>query len=940
MNSLGFRLHRSHRLAKLQAVLAIGCLSAACALSGAVFGRHQVARADTPAAFAASKTVTRTNLINGVDTPVESRTVAVTADVTQSLKDRQGVHISWSGAHPTGGVVYDNTSQYAVDQEYPVAILQCRGVDSATAPAAQQLTPETCYTQTPNQRYLPAIRGNFPPYRLDRYASAADRAYSVGAPDPLPDSCLFPNGADHWVHLLAADGTDYAGGYNGCGGLSPDQSSVINALNPPSTTFATTRTDGTGSADFIVQNAESNATLGCSDTVACAIVVIPIMGISCDPAATGLPAADQPPAVELADDTAACTSTGSFGAGLPGVQGNDFPSAMAVSGQLWWSASNWRNRITIPITMAQTAAVCEVSGGGTPENVYGSEYMLQLTQQWAPKFCLDPSLFSLQQVQTSEVQAKNLLANGVTNGQYLGVKAVYQAGPPAAAFSNPVVQAPTAVTGFGIAFVIDDAKQHQVTSLKLDARLLAKLLTMSYPAFTTISDAWSRLPKYQAQAKNPLDIVRDPEFRALNPAAVLPDTTINQVWASSTLFAMSSDSDVMSALTSYINADPDARAWLDGRPDPWGMVINPYYKGIKLPVTSWPLLDPTYVDIQNNCISDGKLPIMPLIAAPVSDPSIIAFNMQYGISNAQVNCVLPTGVDDANSRRLAGEGREQPGIRFLLGLVGLGDAARFQLPIAELETQKAAGAADKFTDDIGRSFVAPTDASLQSAVKLMDKDPTLNTWTMPYAKLRTDATAAGAYPGTLLMSTDVPTIGLTSTDAGNFAKLLNYAAGPGQTAGTANGDLPAGYLPLTADGLTEFVDFTKRAAAEVASQKGRVPLVNGGYSSLTTSSPAGGGGNSGGGSGAQTTGSNNGTSSDTGNGLSNPSSSPTSSGSSAPTAGGGASRPSALATAQVRLAGQTKSLGAGWLAFAIPALALLGLVSAAGSVWASGVGRR
>lgn len=934
-------------LARAMAMVAIGCLGAAAVLLGGVITGHPAAHADTSAsAFSATKTLTRVNLIDGQDQTVDSRTVTVTADVTQGLKNRQGVHISWSGAHPTGGVVYDGTSQYAIDQEYPVAILQCRGVDSTSVPAAQQISPSTCYTQTPNQRYEPAIRGKFPPYRLDRYASAADRALSVGAPSPLPDSCLTPGDADHWVPMVAADGTSYAGGYNGCAGLSPDQSNVVNALSPPSTTFASTGADGTGSADFIVQSADSNATLGCSDKVACAIVVVPIMGISCDPDATGLPADDVPPAKEKAGDTATCTATGQFSATSPGDQTHDFPSDMAVSGQLWWSASNWRNRITIPITLAQSASVCDVVGDGTTENIYGSQYMQQLTQQWAPKFCLDASLFQLQQVQTSEVQAKNLLATGVSNGHYLGVKAAFQAAPPASPFSNPVVQAPTAVSGFAIAFVIDDAKSHEITKLKLNARLLAKLLTMSYPAFSTISEAWSRLPKYAAQSKNPLDIVKDPEFEALNPDAVLPPTTYNQIWASSTLFAMSSDSDVMTALTSYINADPDARAWLDGKPDPWGMVVNPYYKKIALPVTAWPQLDPTYIDVQNNCISDGKLPIMPLIAGPVSDPSLIAFNLQYGISNSQVNCTLPTGVDDANSRRLAGEGREQPGIRFLLGVVGLADAARYQLNVAELETQKSSSALDKFPDDSGRTFVAPTDDSLLAAAKLMTPDAGLNTWTLPYAKLRTEPGGASAYPGTLLMSTDVPTIGLTSSDAANFAKFLDYAAGPGQVPGSGNGQLPAGYVPLTAaNGLGSFVDFTTKAAAEVRSQKGRVPLVTGGYSSITPPSPpagAGGSGStgnttstSGGGAGAGS-GSVDGSGGSGGGAGSSPAAPPAPPASAGPATPAGAPS-SAPATA---LAGQTRSLSPGWPALVIPGLAILGLLSALGAGWASGVGRR
>ncbi len=945
------RASRPNPLVRAFALIAAGCFLASGLLLAGVGGRGK-AQADTASgqpSFTASKTMTRTHLIDGKDSTVDTRTVDVTANVTKDLKLRQAVHITWTGAHPTGGVVYDANSQYAVDQEYPVAVLQCRGTEA-------EVTPETCYTQTPNERYEPAIRGNFPPYRLDRYATAANRVKSVGAPNPLPDTCLFPDGADHWVPMVAADGTSYPGGYNGCAGLAPDQSAVINALSPPNTTFAATAADGTGSTDFVIQNSDSNSTLGCSATVACSIVVIPIMGISCDATAASLPATDQPPAGEFVADQSACTATGQFAATAPGDQSHDFPSDMAVSGQLWWSASNWQNRITIPISLASGSAVCDIVGGGAPEAIYGSEALAQLTQQWAPKFCLDSSLFRLQHVQVSEVQAKNLLAGSVINGQYAGIKAAFQAGPPAAAFRNPIVQAPTSVSGWGIAFTVDDAKHHKLTSLKLNARLLAKLLSMSYPAFTNIREAWSRLPLYEPLQNNPLDIVLDPEFLALNPGARLPAGVLNQVWASSTLFAMSSDSDVMTALTSYLASDPDARAFLAGTPDPWGMRVNPYYNTknpaggkndkLTLPTTSWPLLDPTYIDVHNDCISDAKAPILPLIAAPVSDPSLIPFNLQYDISNSQVDCVFPTGSSDASTRRLASEGREQAGIRFLLGVVSLGDAARYDLNVAALQTQSSVGAGTRFTDDGGRTFVAPTSDSLLAAAKLLQPDQARNTWTMPYDRLRTDPAAAGAYPGTLLMSTDVPTIGLPAGDATNLAKFLTYAAGPGQVAGTGNGQLPNGYLPLTsANGLSDLVDFTTRAVAEVQRQQGRVPLVGGGYSSLTppssgSTTPAGSGP-------AGSPGTSTGSSAGSDGGAANPGSIDQGgpSDSPAPSAPGPAAQPASTsvspsASAQAVPTALTTQVRPGWTAFVIPVLAILGLLSAGASAWLSGVGRR
>jgi len=104
----------------------------------------------------------------------------------------------------------------------------------------------------------------------------------------------------------------------------------------------------------------------------------------------------------------------------------------------------------------------------------------------------------------------------------------------------------------------------------------------------------------------------------------------------------------------------------------------------------------------------------------------------------------------------------------------------------------------------------------------------LNTGEVRLPDLRRDPTAvghaAGAYPGTLPVYADVPTSGLAAATAAHLATLLRYAAGPGQVAGTSNGELPPGYLPLTkADGLGELAAYTKRAADAVATQRGDVP---------------------------------------------------------------------------------------------------------------------
>ena len=247
------------------------------------------------------------------------------------------------------------------------------------------------------------------------------------------------------------------------------------------------------------------------------------------------------------------------------------------------------------------------------------------------------------------------------------------------------MQVPAAVTGFAIAYSVDGANGQPVGHINLDARLLAKLLSESYRScadcldFTSAAAVKSGFSKL---ANNPIDMSTDPEFEALNPG--LP-VTLNRE-AGATLASMSSDSDVMTALTSYINADPEARAWLDGTPDPWGMVVNPAYKGIKLPVSNWPLLD-THIAVfgpgANKCLDADPVPWLPLIAAPVSNPATVALDMQFDIANSQVLCKN----NDDVTRKLTALGRENPGGRFLFGLVSLADARRYQINVASLESQ-------------------------------------------------------------------------------------------------------------------------------------------------------------------------------------------------------------------------------------------------------------
>jgi hypothetical protein len=782
------------------------------------------AGAATPA-FSKTETITRSHVVPGQpDDVADTRTVSLNVDVTTELRDRQQIQVTWSGAHPTGGVTNDPNNPFAATEEYPMVLMECRGVDSSAVPVAQQISPETCWTQTASERYDYAGQDVFPPWRLDRYATADDRGPSVGRPSPLPKGCQATTSVDRWVPFVGADGTVYPGGSNGCGGIPPEGVTVIDPAAPPgNTTYAATDTSGNGAAKFTVWNSQSNASLGCSDTVPCAMVAIPIMGTSCDAES------DNPPA----SDMTGCEATGLYepGSAAVGTGGGQ----LAVTGALWWTASNWRNRITVPLNFAPPANVCDILNNSTPLDLYGSPLMSEATEQWAPSFCTNPSLFKFQHVQTAEPEARNLLDTG-------SIEAALTSEPEPGGYSTPTVNAPIAATGFVVSFDVDDQAGNPVSSLKLTPRLLAKLLTESYPSLNTLkSDAKAlaaappdgstaaQFAEWTVFAHNPVDIVLDPEFQALNPGLITNNVAATEVAA--TILVLSGGSDITYALTSYINADPEARAWLNGTPDPWGMTVNPNYEGIQLPVDNWPLLDsflpPSLLNSAlgsyNPCLQASPVGFLPLVASPTSQLTTITLDAQYGIANSQTDCSEPIP-GSATGAKLVAIGREPPGSQFLLTVTSYGDAARYRLNTAALETQSSADPSAKITDASGRTFVTPSPASLEAAARMLQPDSDAGVWDLPYGTLRTDPGGAGAYPGTMLVYAAVPTTGLPATDAAEYATWLRFAAGAGQVSGTANGQLPDGFLPLTAQhGLGTEAAYTVTAAAAVAAQSGVVP---------------------------------------------------------------------------------------------------------------------
>ncbi|SDJ47056.1 hypothetical protein SAMN05444157_3519 [Frankineae bacterium MT45] len=754
----------------------------------------------TGSAVTVSGTATRTNLnADGTKATVETDHITMSVGQTTELRGRELIDVSWSGAHPTGAL---NSQVHSADaaqyEEYPFVLLECRGTGGDGASA---VTPETCWTNSYKERFQSSASTAYPPYRLDAAATATEREVRAGAP-AFPASCMSRDLAEHWLPLRAQNGDVFyessaTSPLRPCGTLPPEAKAVESGL-PSNDTYGVTQTDGTGSTSFEVTSHSENATLGCSSTVPCSLVAVPILGIGCDATTAG---ADD-------DDIAACEANGNYAPGSQ-WQGAGAPSSQTVTGALWWSASNWQNRLVVPLSFAPDDSVCSLSGDQSSSiAIYGSIPLTEATSQWEPAFCTDPKKFTFQHVQRGDDEARNLLQAG-------NIEAAFSSRAPDAGWNHPVVQAPVAISGFSVSYTIDDAKGQPYQSLRLTPRLIAKLLSESYYAIPAVQDA------DPAIAKNPQNITYDPEFIALNPG--LPK--LNVADYASTLLMLSANADTNWALTSYINADPQARAFLDGAPDPWGMRVNPNYLKIALPVTSWPLNDHTQLanDSQNPCYENSPSDYLQLIAHPTEDPDEIVDAVVFGLPNSQTSCYY----DDVNvsTLKLTTSGIPQtPGHRFVLGVTSLAEASRYDLHSAALET--ADGPDTK--SQTGGTFATPSNDSLAIAANLARPDDASGTWPVPYTTLKETAAGRQAYPGTMLIYADVPTTGLAPSDAGKLATLLRFAATAGQSPGLDNGELPPGYLPITkANNLGNLEDYTLKAADAVNNQVGFVPAPSG-----------------------------------------------------------------------------------------------------------------
>lgn len=484
-------------------------------------------------------------------------------------------------------------------------------------------------------------------------------------------------------------------------------------------------------------------------------------------------------------------------------RGADSGSASTVRSGLWWDA--WQHHIAFELDFKPVGVRCEI--GEAEKQMAGSELISRAAQSWQPQLCdLDGGApFVLRE--SNEADA--LLDASGTESSALAITTRPLDLESTLYTEDPVVYAPLAFGGITVSFSIDRnpssnlASAEQLararlplTDMKLTPRLLAKLLTASYydavPSGTGADKSHLHLldpaTGEPTTTQAPRNLLFDPDFRAIND----PEWAVQAIGdvAIADALVPSGRSDLAHRVWEYILADDEARAWLEGEPDPWGMVVNHWYstsdkvnptgRGLSLPAENFPKADPTEKADTTTSTGLGSGPINLVTWRPFSS----------GFADGAYQVLRGDGktLGEWNALaippRFVTEPKKSLGLQAVIAMSTSSSAAQYQTVTAAL--RNPAGA-----------FVTPTTAALEAARAAMTalaSQPAVVSldFAGPSAKAATTA-----YPLTVPLYAALNPDQEDEQTRAAYATFIRYAVTDGQTPGTDSGELPPGYAPLT-----------------------------------------------------------------------------------------------------------------------------------------------
>ncbi len=742
----------------------------------------------------------------------EFKNIKVTVEQTQNLID-QAVRVDVSGFQGGTQTAADGTGQIWSTTGNFVQAMQCWGDPSS-----------------PTFRQTCEWGGRFAANNGLGFSVYSDNVYRIAARDVAPK-------ADHSadVPFVARDGERFPA-YQETDPSGNKQYPIAEEFGVDSSNEqlgARIKDDGTGSFDFEMQSSIQAPHLGCgssSTTLKCYLVLVPRGTV-------------------YGGHDAACSSIYNRG-GAPYTYGQT--PAIQAGSPLNPGCDYWDNRVVVPLQFNPVATAC---AGGAEQNVIGSQLLISAMASWQPTLCSTvgaPISFNTNPDSVARAQLLGKL-DDVAFTSYPITKGELQSPDDQTAFDNTTVSyAPVAIGAVAVSFLAD-GRNGQVDRLTLSPRLLAKLLTQSY-IFEVPNDGDDPgnddFAQLGAVNQSYNYMFQDPDFEALNPNW---GDFINNP---SLILPGPSDTDAIAQVWKWIQSDADARNFLNGKPDPWGMTVNPNYlpagnAGAKVPVwdvttgLKLPALQP--VGFSNLDGSPMSLATAPINYFPKADISQVPHKL--GVETSQYNSIQaapyvddfvkaavttfranpgaktgwdPTAVRaDGTTGDWVSGGPQVPGRRFVIAVTDAAATARYDLDAVGLRAAN------------GSTVTTPTPASMSEAVSSglgASANPAVTQ--VDPAKV-----SANGYPLTTVIYAAVNLSHATSDSRKSIAKMITYIAGDGQTVGTQVGQLPAGYLPLTDNMATQ----AKSAASAIAAYTGSSGAQDGGTNITGNNGSAGDG---------------------------------------------------------------------------------------------------
>ncbi len=696
--------------------------------------------------------------------------LAITVNQTADLNN-QAVSITWTGGTPTVQGPGRFGSQF-------LQIMQCWGDDDGTVPGNPGPPPEQCIqgasTGTFGGVSGAALPGGFTTGRVVSRSSWSGFDASVGFLDTRTTNVWLPfravNGTEVAVHTDPNFNPSLVGGNYW---LNP----FFNIVTTNEIPAAATGLDGKGAELFEVQTGVQSSGLGCGQTVqpvAAGGTKIPKCWLVIVPRGT---AADENVGTPYADRAE------QFGV---------FTSPLA--------STAWRNRIAIPLEFNPVDSPCSLAD--EERRLAGSELALPAVASWQPMLCAAGDLPPYSYAPVSDASARQQLAVGATGSPGMVVVSRPLSGTSVDP-AKPVTYAPLSVSGLTIGFNIErnpkpdapaDAQRLagvRVADLNLTPRLVAKLLTQSYRQQVTILQA----PDYPWMTDNPGHMGVDPDFLQFNPEFNMFEIADGRTFSGLQLPA--GNSDAAEQIWEWVFADPEARAWLNGEPDEWGMKVNPVYGataaansngqpfGDPLP-NSFPKGDPYCYQ------APARGPGGSIVPPPLCGTDWMPYARNFADA-ARVGRVAYDGARIVENVFAASAGlvwsRDIPqflGRRVMLVLTDTPSAVQYGLQMARLSRAGDDGA--------DRVFVAPSPGSLTAGVASMAAKQVPQ-----FLEPAPSTVAPGAYPLTAVTYGAIRPLSLDAQARAEYAAFIEYAAGPGQVPGLERGELPGGYAPLPAN---------------------------------------------------------------------------------------------------------------------------------------------